>query len=276
LISHPFQVRRHLKNSGIKVESSKGEYGLGQHELNIEYSDLLSMADNHVVFKQCFKETAQQMGISVTFMAKPHESQSGSSCHVHMSLWDGNGNNVFRGNDSLDGLTCSPIFKHFLGGWLKYAPEIMVFMAPTINSYKRFRAGFFAPTKCGWSLDNRTAGFRIIGEGSNSLRIECRIPGADCNPYLLMGALLAAGLEGIEKKIAPSAKLQGDMYTMNTVPSVPDTLRQAVTLFEQSDFAKRNFGERVVRHYAQYFKNEVAAFEKVVTDWERKRYFEQI
>jgi len=176
----------------------------------------------------------------------------------------------------LDGLICSSTFKYFLGGWLKYAPEIMVFLAPTINSYKRFRPGSWAPTKCGWSLDNRTAGFRIIGEGSNGLRIECRIPGADCNPYLVMGSLLAAGLEGIEKKIPPPPKLTGDVYAKHDVPSVPTTLRHAVELFSNSKFAKTNLGEKVVNHYSHFYMKEVHAFDKSVTDWERKRYFEQI
>lgn len=269
-------VRRHLKNSGITVESSKGEAGLGQHELNIEYSDLLSMGDHHVLYKQCFKETAQQLGISVTFMAKPHASQSGSSCHVHISLWDEKGKNAFRGEEALGDLKCSKTFQYFLGGCIKYTPDITVFMGPTVNSYKRFRPGSWAPTRIGWSLDNRTAGYRIIGEDSNGFRIECRIPGADCNPYLVMAAILGAGLEGIEKQILPPHPLVGDVYNMKNIPHVASTLRDATRTFEHSEMAKKVFGTPVVRHYANYFHKEVDAYDKAVTDWERKRYFEQI
>jgi glutamine synthetase len=271
------EVRRHLKNSGLIVESSKGEYGHGQHELNILYSDLLSMADNHVVYKQCFKETAQQMGYSVTFMPKPHTDQSGSSCHVHMNILDKQGNPAFCGNDDFYGLACSPIFKHFLGGWIKYAPDITVFMAPTINAYKRFRASSWAPTKCAWSLDNRTAGFRIVGEGSKSFRIENRIPGADCNPYLLLGALLGAGNYGIQKQIIPPPKLSGNVYKKGSKgQSLPGTLSDAVTKLRKSKFAVEALGKEFVNHYAHAYAMEVEEFNRNVTDWERKRYFENI
>jgi len=269
-------VRRHLKWSGVPVENSKGEYGLGQHELNVAYSDLLTMADRHCIYKQCFKELAQQKGVSVTFMAKPHESQSGSSCHIHMSLWDKNNKNAFLGNENLDGLACSPAFKHFLGGWLKYTPHIMPFLAPTINSYKRYRSGSWAPTKCAWSADNRTAGFRVIGEGGPGFRIECRLPGADVNVYLAFAGLLAAGLEGIKNKIAPPPKVSGDLYNNSSVKEVPRTLAEAVQVFESSDFAKAAFGADVVKHYAHFYKKEVEQYNAAVTDWERKRYFEQI
>ncbi|MBI3598570.1 MAG: glutamine synthetase, partial [Nitrospirae bacterium] len=189
-------ARRHLKASGIPVESSKGEWGLGQHELNIRYSDILTMADRHTIFKECLKEVADQMGIAVTFMAKIASNQAGSSSHIHISLWRDNPQgshplNLFSGNEQWGPVACSNIFKWFLGGFIAHAPEVMVFYAPTINSYKRYRAGSWAPTRLAVSYDNRTAGFRVVGAG-NSLRIECRIPGADCNPYLTFAAALAS------------------------------------------------------------------------------------
>jgi len=267
-------ARRHLKASGIPVESSKGEWGLGQHELNIRYSDVLTMADRHGIFKECLKEVADQMGISVTFMAKIASDQAGSSSHIHISLWR-DGQNLFEGNEQWGPVACSNIFKWFLGGFIFHAPEVMVFYAPTINAYKRYRAGSWAPTRLAASHDNRTAGFRVVGEG-NSLRIECRIPGADCNPYLTFAAALASGMDGIKNKIEPPAIFDGDVYAAENLPAVPHTLRDATDLFEKSAFAKSAFGEDVVAHYLNFFRTEQEAYDKAVTDWERQRYFERI
>src|SRR5262249_48895118 len=174
-------VRSHLKHSGVPVENSKGEWGLGQHELNVRYAETLEMADRHVVFKQCLKEIAEAMGVSVTFMAKFAHDRAGSSCHIHLSLWRG-ADNAFAGDEQFGPVKCTDVFRHFLGGWITHAPEVMPFYAPTINSYKRFVDASWAPTRLAWSYDNRTAGFRVVGD-DQSLRIECRIPGADCNPY---------------------------------------------------------------------------------------------
>ncbi len=267
-------ARRHLKKSGIPVENSKGEWGLGQHELNIKYAEAMDMADRHVVFKQCLKELADQMGLSVTFMAKYHEDRAGSSCHIHMSLWK-NKKNVFAGKKKFGPVQCSDVFRYFLGGWIAHAAEVMPFYAPTVNSYKRFVDGSWAPTRLAWSYDNRTAGFRVVGKG-DSLRIECRIPGADCNPYLAYAASLASGLDGIENKIEPPEIFEGDIYAASHLPRVPYTLAEATTSFEQSEFTKKVFGEAVVKHYTHYFRTEQKAYESAVTDWERKRYFERI
>jgi glutamine synthetase len=267
-------ARRHLKQSGVPVESSKGEWGLGQHELNVRYADILTMADRHAVFKQCLKEIAEQMGISITFMAKFAAGQAGSSCHLHMSLWRKN-QNLFPGKERLGPLSCSETFRWFLGGWIAHAPEMMVFYAPTVNSYKRYQSASWAPTRLAWSYDNRTAGFRVVGEG-NSLRIECRIPGADCNPYLAFAAALASGLDGIEKQIEPPQIFEGDAYAAQHVPLVPRTLRDATDLFEKSDFAKSALGEAVVEHYLHFYRMEQEGYDKVVTDWECRRYFERI
>ena len=267
-------ARRHLKHSGIPVESSKGEWGLGQHEINIRYADLLSMADRHSLMKHCLKEIADGQGGSVTFMAKPYAGQAGSSCHIHLSLFKG-ADNAFAGDQALGPVAGSDIFRYFLGGWMAHLPELMVFYAPTINSYKRYEDGSWAPTRIAWSYDNRTAGFRVVGQGS-SLRIECRVPGADCNPYLAYAAALASGLNGIRNKIEPPAIFEGDIYAARHLPRVPYTLEGATDNFESSDFTRETFGVDVVEHYSHFFRLEIESFRGAVTDWERARYFERI
>lgn len=267
-------LRRHLSASGVPVENSKGEWGLGQHELNVRYAEILGMADRHVVYKQCSKELAHAMGRSVTFMAKVAEEQAGSSCHIHLSLWRDE-DNAFVGQNEVNGIACSDEFRWFLGGWIRHAPDAMAFYAPTVNSYKRYQAASWAPTRLAWSYDNRTAGFRVVGAGK-SLRIECRIPGADCNPYLALAASLAAGLDGIENRIEPPEMFEGDLYGATDLPAIPTSLERATALFAESEFAQRAFGETVVEHYAHFLRAEWSAYERAVTDWERNRYFDQI
>ena len=259
-------ARRHLKLSGVPVETSKGEWGNGQHEVNVRYAEALDMADRHVLFKQCLKELAESMGMSVTFMAKPDAGGAGSSCHIHLSLWR-DGKNVFEKDGDL--------FRWFLGGWMARVPELMVLYAPTVNSYKRYVDASWAPTRLAWSYDNRTAGFRVVGDGP-SMRIECRIAGADANPYLALAASLASGLDGIANRTEAPKAFEGDAYSARDLQHVPRTLAEATELFASSEFAKRAFGADVVEHYAHFFRTEVAAYNRAVTDWERKRYFEQI
>jgi len=267
-------ARRHLKKSGVPVETSKGEWGLGQHELNVRYAEVLEMGDRHVIYKQCLKELADKMGLSVTFMAKFHEDRAGSSCHIHMSLWK-DGKNAFAGNQSFGPVKGSDIFKWFLGGWIAKTAEVMPFYAPTVNSYKRYVDASWAPTRLAWSYDNRTAGFRVVGKGE-SLRIECRIPGADCNPYLAFAASLACGLYGIKNKIEPPEIFEGDIYAAKGLPHVPRSLAEATEQFANSKFVKKTFGKKVVEHYTHHFNMEQNAYNQSVTDWERKRYFERI
>ena len=268
------QVRRHLSASGIPVENSKGEWGRGQHEMNIRYADLLTMADRHTVMKQAMKEIADATGISVTFMAKPDMAEAGSSCHLHVSLWEGE-TSSFPGDQVFGPVHGSDTFRYFLGGWMAHVPELMVFFAPTVNSYKRYQDASWAPTRLGWSYDNRTAGFRVVGH-DQSLRIECRIPGADANPYLAYSAVLAAGLDGIANKIDPPTIFEGDVYQARELPRVPYTLREATDRFESSDFVGEVFGADVQAHYSHFFRTEQNAFDNSVTDWERWRYFERI
>ncbi len=267
-------VRRNLRESGVPVESSKGEWGLGQHEINLRYCEALAMADRHSLYKQCVKETAEKLGMSVTFMAKPTADGAGSSCHVHLSLWR-DGDSAFTGPGELGPIRCSDVMRWFLGGWIAHAPEMMVFYAPTVNAYTRYQTGSWAPTRLAWSYDNRTAGFRVVGHGQ-SLRIECRIPGADCNPYLVYAAALASGLAGIREKIEPPAIVEGDVYTHEKGVTLPGSLREAVEIFTQSAFAREAFGPRVVEHYTHFFRTEQDAYDRSVTDWERERYFERI
>jgi glutamine synthetase len=267
-------ARQHLNRSGIPVENSKGEWGLGQHELNIRYAEALDMADRHVLLKQCLKEIADAKGMSVTFMAKYREDGAGSSCHIHMSLWQ-DGDNVLTGDQQFGPVKGSDTFKWFLGGWMAHAADVMPFYAPTINSYKRFVDASWAPTRLAWSYDNRTAGFRVVGDGP-SLRIECRIPGADCNPYLAYAALLASGLDGIKNKIEPPEMFSGDVYAAQHLTHVPHTLQEALKKFSKSSFCKEAFGAEVVDHYTHFFQSEIKSYSAAVTDWERKRYFERI
>jgi glutamine synthetase len=268
------EVRHHLKHSGVPVETSKGEWGLGQHELNIRYSEALEMADRHVIYKQCLKEVADQKGLSVTFMAKFASDRAGSSCHIHFSLWR-NGKNAFAGDKEFGHVKSSDLFRWFLGGWIAHVPDVMVFYAPTVNSYKRYVDGSWAPTRLAWSYDNRTGGFRVVGH-DQSLRIECRIPGADCNPYLAYAAALASGLDGIKNRIEPPECFDGDIYAAKHLPRVPYTLAAATDRFATSEFARQAFGQEVVEHYTHFFRTEQSAYNSAVTDWERKRYFERI
>lgn len=266
--------RRHLRDFGVPVESTKGEFGHGQHELNIKYCDILEMADRHVLLKQCVKEVSDQLGAAATFMAKPRDDEAGSSSHLHLSLWSG-GDNTFVGERSIAGLEVSPTFEGFLAGWMEHAADLMPCVAPTVNSYKRYQAQSWAPTGLAWSPDNRTAGFRVVGSGS-SLRIECRLPGADVNPYLAYAAALAAGIDGIERGLTAPDPFMGDVYAEPDLPAVPHSLDTAVELFAASGFARRAFGDTVVDHYAHFWRTEAAAYRRAVTDWERRRYFERI
>ena len=270
-------IRRGVDASGIPVEFSKGEWGPGQHEINLRYAPALEMADRHVIYKLAAKEIAAAAGASVTFMAKWHENLAGSSLHIHVSLADADGRPLFPGDGELAGapLRCSDTFRWFLGGLLAHVRELVWFLAPNVNSYKRFRPGMFAPTGIAWSHDNRTAGFRVVGHGP-ALRIECRVPGADANPYLAYAALLAAGLAGVEGRLDPGPAFEGNVYAAESLPRVPACLRDAIAVLEQSKLARQAFGDAVVDHYLHFARTEQAALDTLVSDVERRRYFERI
>jgi glutamine synthetase len=258
------QLRNGMHGAGIPVESSKGEAWPGQHELNFRYSDAVTMADNHVVYKNGAKEIAHQNGCSVTFMAKPDHTWIGSSCHIHSSLWQ-EGKNVFAGE--------SDVFKQYLAGQIAVLKELAIFVAPTINSYKRFAAGSWAPTTLAWGHDNRTCGFRIVGHGE-ALRTETRIPGGDVNPYLAFAALLAAGLHGIENGLELPPPLEGNAYESDA-ERFPHSLREAIAALEDGTIAREALGDEVVDHYLNYAQTEQRLFDEVVTCYERERMFER-
>ena len=267
-------IRRHASRSGVPVESSKGEWGPGQQEINLEYTNFLEMADRHVVYKQAAKEIAIQNGQAVTFMAKFDEQLAGSSMHVHSSLWRDGGKTAVFASDAPRSAALPDLCRWWLGGLMQHARACTLLFAPYVNSYKRFRAGSFAPTAIAWAHDNRTAGFRIVGSGS-ALRVECRIPGADANPYLAFAATLAAGLDGIAKRIEPPPRFEGDAYGAASLPRVPGTLPEAIAEFEAAVLFREAFGAEVVAHIVHFARTEQRKFDETVTTWERRRYLER-
>lgn len=268
-------VMRRLRNtlyaSGVPVEGSKGEAEAGQEELNIRYGSAMQAAENHTIAKHAAKEIGWQQGRAISFLPKWHPERVGSAAHVHQSLTC-DGKPAFHDPDKELGL--SDTGRHYLGGLLRYASDFTVFMAPYVNSYKRFQAGSFAPTRKVWSVDNRTAAFRLCGDSSPAIRVECRVPGADVNPYLAIAAMLAAGMAGIEEKIEPGAPLQGDAYE-GTSGSIPTNLRDATAALRGSDMLRAAFGDPVVDHYTRMAEWEQEAFDAAVTDWEIARGFER-
>jgi glutamine synthetase len=265
-------LRRGMQGAGIPVEFSKGEAWPGQHELNFRFADAVTTADRHVIYKNGAKEIAHRHGQSITFMAKPDHTWIGNSCHIHSSLWDVEGSqSLFPGEN---GHEPSEVFNHYLGGLIAHMRELSIFVAPNVNSYKRYAAESWAPTTLAWSRDNRTCGFRIVGHG-NGFRIESRIPGADANPYLAFAAMLAAGLRGLENKVEPPPMFEGNAYADPDLPRVPSTLREAIDELEGSTMAREAFGDEVVDHYLNYAKTEQRLFDQTVTCYERERLFER-
>jgi glutamine synthetase len=267
-------LRKGLQGAGIPVENSKGEWGPGQEEINVRYSDALEMADRHAILKNAVKEIAWLQGKAVTFMAKWDYGLAGSSSHIHTSLWDAAGKTpLFFDADGEHGM--SAMMRRFMAGQLKHAGDVTYFLAPYVNSYKRFQVGTFAPTKTIWSRDNRTAGFRLCGEGGKGIRTECRIGGADLNPYLAIAALLAAGLAGIEEELELEPAFVGDAYHGKGVPEIPKTLREAIERLDKSEMLRKALGDEVVEHYLHTARWEQFEYDRRITDWELKRGFER-
>jgi glutamine synthetase len=264
------RVRRSMRDAGMVVESLKGECNFGQHEIAFKYAELVDKCDEHSLFKLGTKEIAAQEDCSITFMAKYNERE-GNSCHIHLSLRNDKNEPVFAGDKSHG---FSEVFEHFLAGQVAYARELSLFLAPNVNSYKRFVEGSFAPTAMLWGIDNRTCAFRVVGHGS-SIRVECRIPGGDVNPYLAIAALVAAGLRGVDESLPLAPAFEGNAYVADAA-RVPTTLREATELFSGSVVARQAFGDEVVDHYTHAARIEVAAFDAAVTDWERYRGFERL
>jgi glutamine synthetase len=258
------RIRNAMFGAGMRVEDSKGECNLGQHEINFRYTDALTTADAHAIYKNGAKEIAAQEGMAITFMAKWDERE-GNSCHIHFSLADADGPLFERDRG---------VFEAFLAGQLACLRELTLLLAPNVNSYKRYASGSFAPTAVAWGHDNRTCALRVVGHGPG-LRFENRMGGADLNPYLALSALVVAGLHGVDAGLELEPELVGNAYTADK-PQVPSTLREARELFAGSAVARAALGDEVVDHYVNAADVELTAFDAVVTDWERFRGFERL
>jgi len=266
-------IRNAMDGAGVPVEFSKGEAGRGQHEINLAYSTTVEMADRHVIYKNGAKEIASQLGRSITFMAKYSVDEVGSSCHVHSSLWDTTATKPLMWDANAPDHQ-SPAFRGWLGGQLACGRELAWMYAPTVNSYKRYQPESWAPTALAWSVDNRTCGFRVVGHGP-SFRLESRIPGGDVNPYLAYAATIAAGLHGIEHGIEPTPRFDGNAYAAPELARVPSSLAEAADAFATSKVAVDSFGTDVHEHLLNTARQELAHFNRAVTDWERRRNFDQ-
>ena len=264
-------IRNSMAGAGMFVESAKGECNLGQHEIAFRYADALTTADQHSIYKTGAKEIAARHGYSLTFMAKPNDRE-GNSCHIHLSFRTADGTPVMAG-DGPYGL--SPAGASIIAGLQAGLRELTLLLAPTINSYKRYAAGSFAPTTVAWGPDNRTCALRLIGHGP-SLRIECRVPGGDVNPYLALAGLIAAGLAGVKQDLELPPPVTGNAYTEHELPRVPASIEEALALWVASPLAAEAFGADVVEHYATMARVELEAYRAAVTDWELRRYFERI
>jgi glutamine synthetase len=268
------RLRNEMEAAGIPIENSKGEWGPGQEEINVRYAEVLEMADRHVILKNGAKEIAHSEGKAITFMAKYNYELAGNSSHIHNSLWSADGKTPLF-FDKNGEYSMTPLMRSWVAGQLKYAREYTWFLCPYINSYKRFQAGTFAPTKSVWSRDNRTAGFRLCGEGTKGIRIECRVGGADLNPYLAFAALIAAGLAGIDEKLELAKPFEGDAYRGARLPEIPKTLREAIDTMAKSKMLKQAFGDEVIDHYLHTARWEQMEYDRRVTDWELHRGFER-
>lgn len=268
------QIRRGLEAAGVPVEFSKGEAGRGQHEINLDYTTAVEMADRNSIYKTAAKEIAHLSGRSVTFMAKPDFGDTGSSCHIHSSLWSPDGATpAFDDHHGPHGM--SEVFQHYLAGLIATAREFSLLWAPTVNSYKRFQPGSWAPTGIGWGIDNRTLGFRKVGHGRGT-RVECRIPGADANSYFAFAGQIAGGLYGIRHRLPLGEPFVGNGYEAADIGRIPWNLPDAIALWERSDIARECFGDEVHHHILTMARGEWEAFNRHVTDWELRRYWERI
>jgi len=263
-------IRVGMEGAGLYCEGVKGECNLGQQEIAFKYDHALATCDNHSIYKNGAKEIADKHGKSLTFMAKFNERE-GNSCHIHLSFRGEDGSAALSDPDRPYGF--SKLMEHFIAGQLKTMRELTLFLAPNINSYKRYVEGSFAPTAVAWGLDNRTCALRVVGKG-HSLRVENRVPGGDVNQYLAVSALIAGGLYGIEHELELEPLLEGNAYGSDA-PRVPASLREAAALFGESEIARQAFGADVVEHYLNNARIEQAAYDAAITDWERVRGFER-
>jgi glutamine synthetase len=264
-------IRNGMAGAGLQVESAKGECNLGQHEIAFRYTDALTTADQHVLYKTGAKEIAARHGYSLTFMAKVNAAE-GNSCHIHLSFRASDGTPVMAGDGSY-GLSAAGA--SVIAGLQAGLRDMTLLLAPTVNSYKRYVPGSFAPTAVAWGPDNRTCALRLIGHGP-SLRVECRVPGGDVNPYLAVAALVACAVDGVRRELPLPEPVTGNAYAISDVEHIPVSLEEAASLWSDSPLADSAFGSEVVNHYANMARVEIAAYRSAVTDWELRRYFERI
>jgi glutamine synthetase len=267
------RVRNEMLGARIPVEFSKGEAGRGQHEVNVTYAEALETADRHLVFKNGVKEIAAQEGRAATFMAKWSMDEVGSSCHIHTSLWSPDDRPLMWDDEGPAHL--SQVGRRFVAGQLHAARQLAWCFAPYVNSYRRYVAGSWAPTAVVWGEDNRTCGFRVIGRGA-ARRVENRVPGADANPYIALAAAIAGGLYGIDHSLELGDPYPANAYEAEDVTRIPTTLPEAVRELEVSEVAAEAFGDDVHHHLVNTARQEWAAANRVVTDWELARNFERI
>jgi glutamine synthetase len=263
------EIRRLMPLARVPVEASHGEGGAGQHELTIRHSAPVEAADCHVVYKHGVKAIAAEASHVATFMAKVRETSPGSSCHVHISL-------TRDGEPALgaDVASMTTLGSQFLAGVLAFSPELTLLHAPSANSYKRLIEGSWAPANMTWGTDNRTCAVRCVGAGA-SFRFEFRIPGADANPYLTLAAVIAGGIEGIDRALELPPPTRGNAYEAHSAPALPRDLTESVALFGTSDLAARAFGADVRDHYCALARRELDAVRRSVTDWDLERGFER-
>jgi len=271
------RIRNQMIEAGIPIEFSKGEAGIGQHEINITFGGALEVADRHLVFKNGVKEIASEYGRAASFMAKWSMETAGSSCHVHTSLWDASTDTPLMapaaGEPQPSGF--SEVGQRWIAGQIHAARQLAWCHAPYVNSYRRYVPDSWAPTAVVWGEDNRTCGFRAVSEGAGR-RVEMRIPGADVNPYITLAASIAAGLWGLDHELTLDPAFAGNAYQATDVPRIPATLPEAIETFTESEVAIEAFGSDVHQHLLNTARQEWAKANSVVTDWELARNFERI
>jgi glutamine synthetase len=268
-------LRNQMTEARVPVEFSKGEAAPGQHEVNIRYDHVLESADRSVIFKHGAKEIAFLNGWGLTFMAKPDHRWTGSSGHLHMSVWDiADTHSLMHEDGSPRPYGMSDVMAWFLAGMMALSRELAIFIAPNVNSYKRYASLSWAPVNIVWGRDNRTTGFRVVGRGPG-LHIEDRFPGGDMNAYLTYAAMIGAGLWGVERKLEPPAEFKGNGYVATGVPRMPRALYEAIAELEKSKAAVEIFGQDVIDHYLNAAQVEQRTYDSIVHDWDRERYLER-
>ena len=269
------KLRRDLAASGIEMEAAQSEWGTGQWEMTFRYGDPLEMADRHAIYKLAVRDSATAAGMSATFMAKPlNGGQPGSSCHVHLSMVDGDGAPAFHDPEAPHGIGAT--MSRAIGGVLDRTTDCMAFYAPTVNSYRRTTSLDVAGWGRTWGIDNRTTSVRVVGRHPRDLRLEFRLPGADTNPYLTLAALIGSARDGIARELEPPAMTTGSGYDSPVDADFPRHLGDAMAAFRGSSFLRAELGDEVVEHFSVLGDHEWTTFLSATSDWDLDRYFDRI